>query len=393
MSFEGYLTQAELSEIRTALTDAGLVGMGEIQSMLMSIKKSYAGSIATNPAPNVYLWNVLQQFNTERNLRNGDVPLAQFLDSAINLAGPTQAADLLEEKLEKVAAGPPVAAAAAASDAASALAAAANAEVTPEAQTNAFDLTVAVSFLSNGIETSRSVAKILIHRHFAGQGEFGNGDTPVLTSGTAWFIASDLVITNHHVVNARRKEPVPEEDATPQDFKLQADSAVIQLDYLDRNKEPNELVLGRDCLEHSDQDLDFALFRIPDALEKRPPLKLRKRAMTKNPQQALGSRVNLLQHPNGKPMRLGFRNNFVVLGDNANLAYLTDTEIGSSGSPVCDDFWSVAALHRGSRKISDRNIEILGHKYRRENFGTPMVAIVEHLKANKPDLYSEIVGP
>ena len=90
-------------------------------------------------------------------------------------------------------------------------------------------------------------------------------------------------------------------------------------------------------------------------------------------------------------MRLGFRTNYVVEGSNDILAYLTDTARGSSGSPVCDDNWSVAALHSGSTKFENSGIEILGRPIKRRNIGIPMPAIVQHLKDNFKEVHDEIM--
>jgi hypothetical protein len=387
-----YLEQIELVEIRDALIDANLSSFPALDAILRPLNRLYVGGIPAAPAPNLYLWNILQTINCEHNLRNGDVPLAQFLSSAATLAGPSQAALILEEKLRKISYAPSAVKALAGQDIDGALDAAAAAQVTPEAQTNAFDQTVSVHFMSQGIEAARSVVKILVQRHFGSTPEFSTGDVPALVNGTAWFITDDLIITNHHVINARRKEGVTEDDATPVDFKLQADSARIVFDYVDKLSEPAPIPLGKDCLVYSNQQLDFALLRLPAAIERRRPLRLRKFVILKTPQQALGSGVNVLQHPNGNPMRLGFRNNYVVLGSAEGLSYLTDTAVGSSGSPVCDDSWSVAALHSGSRGISNRNIDILGHKYTRENFGIPISAILAHLKDNRSDVYDEVIS-
>ena len=47
------------------------------------------------------------------------------------------------------------------------------------------------------------------------------------------------------------------------------------------------------------------------------------------------------------------RNNFFVgKGDQLfQVRYLTDTDQGSSGSPVLDDDWQVVALHHGAQKV------------------------------------------
>jgi hypothetical protein len=90
-------------------------------------------------------------------------------------------------------------------------------------------------------------------------------------------------------------------------------------------------------------------------------------------------------------MKLGFRNNYVVVGDNDILAYLTDTETGSSGAPVMDDRWRVVALHYGAQKISGDGIELPGQPaIVQENVGTPLPAIMVHLQANHPALHAEI---
>jgi hypothetical protein len=52
----------------------------------------------------------------------------------------------------------------------------------------------------------------------------------------------------------------------------------------------------------------------------------------------------------------------------------------------------VAALHSGSRPIGGANIEILGHQYRRENYGIPLTTIVAHLQEHAPALKAEIAA-
>jgi endonuclease G, mitochondrial len=128
-------------------------------------------------------------------------------------------------------------------------------------------------------------------------------------------------------------------------------------------------------------------FRHPHA---RPPLRLRSNAITKPAERALQERVNVLQHPDGNPMRLGFRNNFVVTGTTDRLSYLTDTAGGSSGSPICDDAWFVAALHRGWSTIGGGPVTVWGREIRQENYGTPITAVLAHLGATHPDLLAEI---
>ena len=91
-------------------------------------------------------------------------------------------------------------------------------------------------------------------------------------------------------------------------------------------------------------------------------------------------------------MRLGFRNNFVVSGSAERLSYLTDTAGGSSGSPICDDLWFVAGLHRGFQTITGEPVLVWGVPIHQENYGTPVGAILAHLAAAHPGLHEEVMA-
>jgi hypothetical protein len=91
-------------------------------------------------------------------------------------------------------------------------------------------------------------------------------------------------------------------------------------------------------------------------------------------------------------MRLGFRNNFVVTGTAERLSYLTDTDGGSSGSPLCDDAWFAAGLHRGFTAIEGGPVQVWGREISQENYGTPVPRIMAHLAEHHPDLHAEILA-
>jgi V8-like Glu-specific endopeptidase len=340
----------------------------------------------------------LNEMNRIHNLRSGDVPLAQWLRAAITLAGDMEEADVFEDALDRVmqvpartpAPGPAVFR----SPVAAPTLADANLDVQPEAMMAGSDQTVHVGFLKSGLIAARSVVKLLVHRHEDGAGVYQAGDQPWLVNGTGWFIGPGLVITNHHVINARMTYPVKEPDASELDFRVQAESTMILYDYLKEDSPSYKVKTSAGALQAAagDRELDYAILRVPDGAQRRDPLRLRRHRIRKRLDQPLGTRVNVLQHPNGEPMRLGFRDNFVVLGDDKGLSYLTDTDLGSSGSPVCDDQWSVAALHSGSRSISADDITIRGRKVRRENHGISIRHILDHLRAEHPGLFEEITA-
>jgi V8-like Glu-specific endopeptidase len=66
--------------------------------------------------------------------------------------------------------------------------------------------------------------------------------------------------------------------------------------------------------------------------------------------------VYIIQHPNGGVKKVGMVHNIVVNVTDDVIQYRTDTESGSSGSPVFNEQWQVVGLHHrwGSRKGSGR---------------------------------------
>ncbi len=59
----------------------------------------------------------------------------------------------------------------------------------------------------------------------------------------------------------------------------------------------------------------------------------------------IGMNVNIIQHPKGYYKQVAIRNNLLTFRTERSLLYETDTEVGSSGSPVYNDRWEVVALH------------------------------------------------
>ncbi len=59
----------------------------------------------------------------------------------------------------------------------------------------------------------------------------------------------------------------------------------------------------------------------------------------------IGMNVNIVQHPKGWLKMIALRNNNLVYRTDRTLLYETDTEEGSSGSPVFNDDWELVALH------------------------------------------------
>jgi endonuclease G, mitochondrial len=387
-----YLDDDTLDAVKAAATGLGFGTDGQFAAATSRVSPAFVGTFAAGGNTQARLTTLIHKMNETRMLVSGEVPLRAFLRTGIDLAGGREEELVFRLALEKMSAdgaaqpaspagpAPPV------QEPGDVLALPAS-HGALEIQIEEDD-TLDVAFLLDGSVASRSVAQLAVHRHFGGAPMFVAGGQPDVALGTGWLIGPGLVITNHHVVGARAPLE-PAADAT--DFALQGQHTKVVFDF--HGAKPATVEVASVACEASDPTLDYAILRVAGGVEDRAPLRLRPNPITKQQAQALRERVNVLQHPDGKPMRLGFRDNWVVTGSEEKLSYLTDTAGGSSGAPIFDDAWFVAALHRGWQTISGQPVQVWGKAIKQENYGTPIGRILDHLAANHPALRAEIGGP
>jgi hypothetical protein len=240
---------------------------------------------------------------------------------------------------------------------------------------------LAFGWLEEGLMIGKSVARLVVLR-------YDNGT--VASSqyyGTGWLLGPQHLITNHHVINARADG---EQDASEIDLRLQATHMQVQFDYNSQGMTGERAAVAELCAwvtRHNDPALDYAVVKLSELSTRTPltlaPNVLDKLAKHKQP-------VNIIQHPGGQPKMLGIRNNQVHELTQLELSYFTDTEGGSSGSPVCDDAWRVVALHRRWNRFINKNVVFQGKPTAWDNRGTRIDRIIEHLQLNYPDLWKEI---
>ncbi|SDD09922.1 trypsin-like peptidase domain-containing protein [Actinokineospora iranica] len=385
-----HLTPSALKEVQHAAIELGFADDGMLAALTSGIPPAFVASAMQGGQGVAKLMTLTSRMNCTRVLLSGQVPLLQWLDNAVLLAAGRPEEMVFRRALEIASVdgdAPPTTSpvdepAAAVPDVESMLDDRGALEVVI-----AEDDTLDVGFLHTGAAVSRSVAKLVVQRHFNGMPATLAGNAPDVVLGTGWMIAPRLLVTNHHVVNARSpREP----RASEADFALQGASATALFDYYSADATGHSTA-AVGCLAH-DTDLDFAILRLAEDDSPRPPLRLRANPIVRTPDRELSERVNVLQHPGGHPMRLGFRNNFVVSGSPDRLSYLTDTAGGSSGSAICDDAWHVAALHRGFQTIVNGAVQVWGRTINQENYGTPIGAILAHLAARHPEVHAEVMA-
>jgi len=234
-------------------------------------------------------------------------------------------------------------------------------------------------FLSAGALAGDSVAKLLVSGYEAGAPMPGNNGQRRI-AGTGWLITDQLLITNHHVINCRKRE---EADASQADLLLQGANTVVKFDYHAADDAGTDVEV--DKVEAWDQTLDFAVLRLKQAAPYKP-LKIQRLPVIFSSGMYLP--LNIIQHPSGHPKRVALRNNLLTSADTNTIRYFTDTLTGSSGSPVFDDTWRVVALHRGSQAV--QGVSFQGRDAAVVNLGTQITAILDYLGAHHASLHGEI---
>jgi hypothetical protein len=216
-------------------------------------------------------------------------------------------------------------------------------------------------------------------------------------TGTGFLLGRDVVMTNYHVVEPviNRKDGLGPADLVLRfDYKRMADGRELskgkeyhvvtsedgwlldQSPYseIDRERDP------KPGLPRADE-LDYALLRVDgapgvEAMADKDYSLAQSRGWLKAPDQAYpfapGTPLFIVQHPEGDPLKLALDTNAVIglNGNGTRVHYRTNTEKGSSGSPVFDQNWNLVALHHSGQP---------GSLLPTYNEGIPLKLIVDRL--------------
>nr|WP_042180580.1 trypsin-like peptidase domain-containing protein [Kibdelosporangium sp. MJ126-NF4]CEL14461.1 hypothetical protein [Kibdelosporangium sp. MJ126-NF4]CTQ88826.1 hypothetical protein [Kibdelosporangium sp. MJ126-NF4] len=147
--------------------------------------------------------------------------------------------------------------------------------------------------------------------------------------GTGFRIGQRTLLTNHHVLYAGG---MPAIDVVAE--------FGYELDTTGTLRKGTAVACAAESIR-GDRTHDFAIITVAEPIPEDVPVLALERSVTVR----AGDRVSIIQHPHGLPKKIAMHHNVVKYVDDDVVQYWTDTEAGSSGSPVFDDCWRVVALH------------------------------------------------
>lgn len=163
--------------------------------------------------------------------------------------------------------------------------------------------------------------------------------------GTGFLVGPRLLMTNHHVLGSAAEAA---QASAEFGYEHDADGAL---------RKPQRFKLAPAEIFFTDSGLDVTLVALVPLSDDSVPIERfgRLPLIPLSGKALHGEHVTIIQHPGGRPKQIAIRASRIIeLKDADNIPgldaerfihYTTDTEPGSSGSPVLNDQWQVVALH------------------------------------------------
>ena len=215
--------------------------------------------------------------------------------------------------------------------------------------------------------------------------------------GTGFLVGPELVLTNYHVLKdkidsgADRGALCCRFDYKKADngvevnagivFPFDSDWLVDFSPYSRADTTPNSTLLA------ANDELDYALIRLATPASGRAVADSPAGGFTQagargyftrpvpHPEVTNGTTVVIAQHPDGEPLKIAMDSSGITSVMENRYRYSTNTESGSSGSPVFNGMLELIAIHHAG----DPNYDRLAHY----NQGIPILKIIDAVKTNK----------
>ena len=219
---------------------------------------------------------------------------------------------------------------------------------------------VKINWLQKGIQAAKSVCQVL---RADGQ------------KGTGFVLKNGYLMTNFHVLPSKEK----------------IESAKVIFDYeedlLGNLRKTSEFFLEADDYTCSPvSEFDYVYIKIKDNAAN-PLSQWGFLVLDTYSEPQIDNPVTIIQHPLGQTKQIALTANKIIGVNGPKLLYMTDTERGSSGSPVFNNDWKVIALHHAGKTQEDGGLvvdPVTGEK-RGANEGILIKNVVQHsVQINKP---------
>ncbi len=175
-----------------------------------------------------------------------------------------------------------------------------------------------INFLQIGINKAKAVARVAL----------ADG-----SRGTGFLVGDNYLVTNHHVLASK-------DVAATAVAQFRVEKAPEGGDY-----EPDPYPLAPDKFwKTSPKDDEGGDDWTVVAVDGNPRAKYGSLYLGRG-EPKVKDEVIIIQHPSGGPKKIALSHNVVAFVNDKRVQYLTDTEEGSSGSPVFDSDWRIVALH------------------------------------------------
>ena len=210
-----------------------------------------------------------------------------------------------------------------------------------------------IAFLERGLERAKAIARM---------------DLGARGSGSGFLIGDDLLLTNHHVLEDKAQA----REAKAQ-FNYQQTLAGLAATY-------DEYELDPDSLFKTSADDDWTAVKVKPKQGDVPGKKWAVLEVAERDPQ-IDDFTIIIQHPSGGPKQIALYHNVIAFIDTAKrvVQYLTDTEPGSSGSPVFDTQWNLIALHHSGGWLREPGNDPKQKFYRNE--GIHINTVIAGLKS------------
>lgn len=176
-----------------------------------------------------------------------------------------------------------------------------------------------ISYLQTGLNISKAICRISIC----------DNRSSVIGYGTGFLLSSDIIMTNNHVLDSQGTAM-----NSIAEFNYQNDENSVPCTTYCFRLDPERLFI-------TDENLDFTLVAVNNNRSDGKDIN-DFGCLALIPQEAVileDEYVSIIQHPKGGPKSVTLRENKVSRIKDSFIHYLTDTEPGSSGSPVFNDQW------------------------------------------------------